>query len=1299
MKQPLNIPRLIAEILMVIALSEAIVVLLLPVVTPRMAGTLEVVLDSAMLSILAGPAIIWRLLAAVKRSSTAPDNAKEGRPWRLTATTVGVLAFGLTATGFAVVTTCRGITHDAHARFELLTERMVGDIERRLMQVMYGLAGARWMYAANTTVGREEFRAYVASRDLPREFPGTIGMGFIQRVRRADLDAFVAAEHADGVPDFAVRSLATPGSALGAAPDLYVVKHCFPKERNAAAWGLDLGSEPVCREAIERAVRTGEPTISGKTRLVQDNEERIGHLFFLPVYRNGTTPATPGEREASLVGVLYAPMILEEAFAGLADAFLGEMDFEIFDGEQPHATTRIFDLDGHTEGVSGTIDAFAFSGRMFHRTIPVTMVGRPWTITTSTTPVFEGRFDRTTPALLGAGGAVLSLMSAAFVWTLGSGRVRALRLAESMSTELTAALHETEALRSTIEAHTIISETDLSGRITYANDLFCKISKYTREELIGKRHSILNSGHHPKAFWVEMWRTIASGRVWHGEVCNRAKDGSLYWVDSIIAPFRGKSGRIEKYVSIRTDITARKQAEADLIDAVNDIRELAAAVDSHADCVFLADMSGRITRVNPAFERITGYSAKEAIGQPFDMLRGGQTPDDVYEALWSTIRAGKPWSGRLCNRRPRRSSRAGDLQLPILGQGCSTPASFDEYWVDASITPVRDNEGRVTGYVAIERDVTPIVLAEEVERQRAEAVEARYAVAKVLNGMGDLATRLGDAVEIVFNMRNMEVQKKGGVFLLEEGDMHLRMYVWRGQFSQEFLRDEAVVPLGRCLCGRAAVSGEVIVSDNCFTDHRHENHWPNMKPHGHYIVPLMDRSTHQRPVCVGVMFLYTDVNPIATTERLDGLREIGDLMALAILKDRAARMQEMARAAAERANRAKSTFLANMSHEIRTPLTAILGYADLLREEGNASPAPEQRAQMIDTIRSAGQHLLTVINDILDLSRIEADKIIIERIETPLTDMLGEIESLMRARAVAKGITLTTRLASPVPDRIMSDPTRLRQILMNLVGNAVKFTESGGVTVTADVADLDGRPRLVIDVEDTGIGMTREQAERLFNAFSQADETTTRKYGGTGLGLVICRRLANLMGGDVKLQRTEPGKGSCFRVVLPLEPAPGSAMVTRLDEKTAPRAAAAPQAMVTLRGRILLVEDGVDNQRLISFHLRKAGAEVAVADNGKIALDMIDRAQAEGRPFDLLLTDMQMPEIDGYTLARTLRDRGNTLPIIALTAHAMAEDREKCLAAGCNDFATKPIDRSALLAMCAAWMGRTGGAFARSKAA
>jgi signal transduction histidine kinase/ActR/RegA family two-component response regulator len=590
--------------------------------------------------------------------------------------------------------------------------------------------------------------------------------------------------------------------------------------------------------------------------------------------------------------------------------------------------------------------------------------------------------------------------------------------------------------------------------------------------------------------------------------------------------------------------------------------------------------------------------------------------------------------------------------------------------------------------VAIERDVTEIVAAEEIERQRSEAIEARYAVAKVLNGMGDLTKRLGDAVEVVMNMRNMEVQKKGGVFLLEQGDTHLRMAVWRGQFSEEFLRDEAAVPLGRCLCGRAAESGEVIVSDNCFADHRHENRWPDMKPHGHYIVPLMDHAVPDRPACVGVLFLYTEVNPIATTERLNGLKEIGDLMAMAIIKERTTQLLERARVAAENANRTKSAFLANMSHEIRTPLTAILGFTDLLCEDGDIAAAPERRNQAIETIKNAGQHLLTIINDILDLSKIEAGKMTVERIETPLIGVLHEVESMMRVRATAKGIALTTRLASPVPERIMSDPTRLRQILMNLVGNAVKFTETGGVTITANIADRGGDPRLIIDVEDTGPGMTKEQASRLFAAFSQADDSTTRKFGGTGLGLTICRRLAGLMGGETTLHRTEPGKGSCFRLELPLEAVPGSATVAQPDAVLAASAPAPAKPAPTLRGRILLAEDGVDNQRLVAFHLRKAGAEVTIADNGRIALELLEQAEAAGTPFDLLLTDMQMPEMDGYTLAHTLRQRGSTMPIVALTAHAMTEDRVKCLDAGCDDFATKPIDRTALLAKCEAWMQR-----------
>ena len=274
----------------------------------------------------------------------------------------------------------------------------------------------------------------------------------------------------------------------------------------------------------------------------------------------------------------------------------------------------------------------------------------------------------------------------------------------------------------------------------------------------------------------------------------------------------------------------------------------------------------------------------------------------------------------------------------------------------------------------------------------------------------------------------------------------------------------------------------------------------------------------------------------------------------------------------------------------------------------------QQRIQNIETIKSAGAHLLTIINDILDLSKIEADRMTIESIDTPLIPILHEVTGLMRSSAVAKGLILTTRLQTPVPDRVMNDPTRLRQMLMNLVGNAIKFTETGAVTMTVAAEVHEGMQRLIIDIEDTGPGMTAEQAGHLFVAFGQADNSVTRKYGGSGLGLTICRRLASLMGGAVTLVRSAPNQGSCFRVDLPLLAAPTAKMVEQVgivqDFDTVKPAG----TVVVLNGRILLAEDGVDNQRLIAFHLKKAGATVEIADNGRIAREMLDNAAARGTP-------------------------------------------------------------------------------------
>jgi PAS domain S-box-containing protein len=394
-----------------------------------------------------------------------------------------------------------------------------------------------------------------------------------------------------------------------------------------------------------------------------------------------------------------------------------------------------------------------------------------------------------------------------------------------------------------------------------------------------------------------------------------------------------------------------------------------------------------------------------------------------------------------------------------------------------------------------------------------------------------------------------------------------------------------------------------------------------------------------------------------------------------------------AREAAEAASRAKSEFLANMSHEIRTPLTAILGYADILREDGDLPKAPQRRVQSIDTIRSAGVHLLSVINDILDLSKIEAGRMTVEEIASDLPAILGNVGMMMEARAKAKGLSLAVEVRGTIPSSVITDPTRLRQIVMNLAGNAVKFTEKGSVKITARTEGDGTARRLFIEVEDTGPGMTSEQATKLFAAFVQADATVTRKHGGTGLGLVISRRLAELMGGSLTLVRTEPGVGSMFRAEIPCCPEAGAVEVSALEQASAAREAV-PQSMVKIRGRVLLAEDGADNQRLIGHHLRKAGAEVDVACDGLAALEMYEAARAEGRPYELLLTDMQMPRLDGYALAQELRSRGSSLAIVALTAHAMPEDRLRCVRAGCDDYATKPIDRVALLATCARWIGR-----------
>jgi signal transduction histidine kinase/ActR/RegA family two-component response regulator len=380
---------------------------------------------------------------------------------------------------------------------------------------------------------------------------------------------------------------------------------------------------------------------------------------------------------------------------------------------------------------------------------------------------------------------------------------------------------------------------------------------------------------------------------------------------------------------------------------------------------------------------------------------------------------------------------------------------------------------------------------------------------------------------------------------------------------------------------------------------------------------------------------------------------------------------------AEEANRAKSEFLANMSHEIRTPMTAILGFTDQLLEECRTVEAVES----LQTIKRNGDHLLALINDILDLSKIEAGRLEMEATAFQLRPLLAELERLMRVRAAEKGLTLEFDVDEGVPKIIASDSTRLRQLLLNLLGNAIKFTQSGSVRLFVSASTThSATTHLVFKVVDTGIGIAAEVVPTLFQPFAQADASTTRQFGGTGLGLAICKRLAKLMGGDIHVT-SAPGKGSTFQFYIEAPETCGLKHELTAACEHADRSTPLPGVFSgSLDARILLAEDGPDNQRLLRQILTKAGASVTIVEDGLAAVREALAAAATEAPFHVILMDMQMPILDGYRAARQLRTAGYRGPILALTAHAMAGDRDQCLAAGCDDYLTKPIRRDELLA-------------------
>ncbi|MEQ8788309.1 MAG: PAS domain S-box protein [Pirellulaceae bacterium] len=764
---------------------------------------------------------------------------------------------------------------------------------------------------------------------------------------------------------------------------------------------------------------------------------------------------------------------------------------------------------------------------------------------------------------------------------------------------------ESNPLLAALDEHLMISVADRAGRIIYANSGFCRVSGYSQEELLGRSHRLLNSGAHSRTYWLDVWRTIASGKAWRGEVCNRAKDGSRYWVDSTIVPYLDRAGDVDKYVSIRFDITARKTAEQAAESAANLLSAQLKAIDrSQGRIEFTLD--GVIIDCNANFLKMLGYAEDELIGEHHrTIIPLQQYSSREYAKFWRALRAGEYHGGEFLRRAKDGSER----------------------WIQATYNPVFRDDGTIEKIVKYATDITPVKDAQKALSEIKVALDFSH----------------------------------DGVFMFEAGTLRF-VYANRGATRQVgYTTDELreLTPLDVMPQFDEAAFRKTIRP-------LHEQPTDPIR----FQTMLQHRERGDAPVEISLQ--------LAPSLGVDG-------RFVAIVHDITERLEvesrlRAAKESAEAANRSKSDFLANMSHEIRTPMTAILGYIDLL--ESN-----ESSLQDVQSIRSNAINLLKIIDDILDMSKVEAGKLKFEQIEFSPIQIVEEAVTLLQSRAKGKGIAMCVRFDTPIPERIKSDPTRLRQILLNIIGNAIKFTEIGSVTIHLQ---CDKRARRIrFRVVDSGIGMTREERDKIakFAPFSQIDTSATRSFGGTGLGLRISNSLAEMLGGGIEIE-SEQHNGSTFTVTigtgdLDRVPFVNDMRETSFDavkQQNKPASNSSDEPPRSLHGlRVLLAEDGPDNQRVISFLLKKAGAEVKVVENGKAAYDEALAMQVAGQAFDVILMDMQMPVMDGYSATTALRDAGCSGAIIAITAHAMSDDREKCMQAGCSEYLTKPVDRELLL--------------------
>lgn len=643
-------------------------------------------------------------------------------------------------------------------------------------------------------------------------------------------------------------------------------------------------------------------------------------------------------------------------------------------------------------------------------------------------------------------------------------------------------------------------------------------------------------------------------------------------------------------------------------------RLLVDAVKDYA--IFMLDTEGRVSTWNAGAKRLNGYSDDEIIGKHVSVFYIRQDVENGTAEHELNI-----------------ARRHGHFE----GEGLRVRKDGSSYWANLVITPLLNADGQVSGYSKVVRDITEVKENNLRLRKMNEELEERVRLR---------------TFEIELREHQLRTVTNAVPILIAQAGADEKIQFANEAFCRWFDRTGETI-IG---CSMRELLGE---------DRYPENHaYIRRALNGEAVTYERFSRGGGREAVLNITF----VPEMASTGKISGMV----IVASDITKQKEIQT-ELAKAkdAAEVANSAKSAFLANMSHEIRTPLGAILGFSELLINEKLSAG---ERADSVEVIKRNGRLLSNVINDILDISKVEAGKMEIEKMNVSFDEIMKDMSSILSLEADKKGIALNVISEGMIPNMIKTDPLRLRQILLNIVGNAIKFTAKGSVEMRIRLVHPAGeRAQLAFVVKDTGEGIHPEHVQRLFMPFQQADVSITRKFGGTGLGLVLSRKLAAALGGDVKLIETRPGAGSTFMVTI--DPEVSGEIQQNYSARSSLSAPNVPAPALKLDGmKILVVDDSPDNQALISAILRHAGALTEAAGHGGEAVNL-----ALTGDFDVVLMDLQMPVMDGYEATRVLRERGYRKPIVALTAHAMKEERDRTLASGFDNHVTKPIDQRALI--------------------